>query len=172
LPGRHALDYLSMLPLGIPGTVLAFALLQVWINPPLVLYATIWILFIAYLTRYLPIGVRSTSSTLVQIHPELEESSLSCGANWFQTFKNVTLPLLKPGMIAGWVLLFLAFTRELSASVLLYSPGLEVLSVIMYDLQQNGQFREISALAMFQIVASISVLLFAKQFVRERANFD
>jgi len=172
LPGRHALDYLSMLPLGIPGTVLAFALLQVWINPPLVLYATIWILFIAYLTRYLPIGVRSTSSTLVQIHPELEESSLSCGANWFQTFKNVTLPLLKPGMIAGWVLLFLAFTRELSASVLLYSPGLEVMSVIMYDLQQNGQFREISALAMFQIVASISVLLFAKQFVRERANFD
>jgi iron(III) transport system permease protein len=70
------------------------------------------------------------------------------------------------------VLLFLAFTRELSASVLLYSPGLEVISVIMYDLQQNGQFREISALAMFQIVASICVLLFAKQFVRERANFD
>jgi iron(III) transport system permease protein len=168
LPGRHALDYLSMLPLGIPGVVLAFALLEVWINPPLVLYATIWILFIAYLTRYLPIGVRATSATLVQIHPELEESSLSCGAGWLQTFRHVTLPLLKPGIIAGWILLFLAFTRELSASVLLYSPGLEVFSVVMYDLQQNGQFREISALACFQIVFSVAVLMIAKPFVDKR----
>jgi iron(III) transport system permease protein len=162
LPGRNALDYLSMLPLGFPGVVLAYGLLQVWINPPLVLYGTIWILFIAYLTRYLPIGVRATSATLVQIHQELEESSLSCGANWFQTFKRVTLPLLKPGIIAGWILLFIAFSRELSASILLYSPGTEVLSVVLYDLQQNGQFREISALAFIQIAASIVLVLVAK----------
>ncbi|HET6467063.1 MAG TPA: iron ABC transporter permease [Geminicoccaceae bacterium] len=162
LPGRTALDYLSMLPLGFPGVVLAYGMLQVWINPPLVLYGTIWILFIAYMTRYLPIGVRATSATLVQIHPELEESSLSCGANWLKTFRNVTLPLLKPGILAGWILLFIAFTRELSASVLLYAPGTEVLSVALYDLQQNGQFREISALAFIQIAASIVFLLLAK----------
>ena len=126
LPGRNALDYLSMLPLGFPGVVLAYGLLQVWINPPLVLYGTIWILFIAYLTRYLPIGVRATSATLVQIHQELEESSLSCGANSFQTFRRITLPLLKPGIIAGSILLFIAFSRELSASILLYSPGTKV----------------------------------------------
>lgn len=162
LPGRHVLDYLSILPLGFPGVVLAFGMLQAWINPPLVLYGTIWILFIAYMTRYLPIGVRATSATLVQIHPELEESSLSCGANWFQTFRNVTLPLLKPGIIAGWVLLFVAFTRELSASVLLYSPGREVLSVAIYDLYQNGEFREISALAFLQIAVSMVMLAFAK----------
>lgn len=162
LPGRHLLDYLSILPLGFPGVVLAFGMLQAWINPPLVLYGTIWILFVAYATRYLPIGVRSTSATLVQIHPELEESSLSCGANWFQTFKNVTLPLLKPGIIAGWVLLFVAFTRELSASILLYSPGREVLSVAIYDLYQNGEFREISALAFLQIAVSMVMLAIAK----------
>ena len=151
-----------MLPLGFPGVVLAFAMLQAYIYPPIVLYGTIWILFVAYATRYLPIGVRSTSATLVQIHPELEESSLSCGANWFQTFKNVTLPLLKPGIIAGWILLFVAFTRELSASILLYSPGKEVLSVAIYDLYQNGQFREISALAFLQIIVSLVMLGFAK----------
>jgi iron(III) transport system permease protein len=162
LPGRNVLDYLSMLPLGFPGVVLAYGLLQVWINPPLVLYGTIWILFIAYLTRYLPIGVRATSATLVQIHQELEESSLSCGASWFQTFKRITLPLLKPGIIAGWILLFIAFARELSASILLYSPGTEVLSVVLYDLQQNGQFREISALAFIQIAASIVLVVVAK----------
>jgi iron(III) transport system permease protein len=166
LPGRKLLDYLTMVPLGFPGVVLAFGLLQAWIHPPLVLYGTIWILFIAYITRYIPIGVRSTSATLVQIHPELEEASISCGANWLQTLKNVTLPLLKPGILAGWALLFVAFTRELSASILLYSPGREVLSVAIYDLHQNGAFRPLSALAFLQIVISLVMLALAKWLVR------
>lgn len=162
LPGRKMLDYLSMLPLGFPGVVLAFGMLQAWINPPLILYGTIWILLVAYITRDLPIGVRATSATLVQIHPELEESSHSCGANWFQTFKNVTLPLLKPGMLAGWFLLFVSFTRELSASILLYSPRLEVLSVAIYDMYYDGNFRELSALAFMQIALALVVLAVAK----------
>jgi iron(III) transport system permease protein len=162
LPGRRVLDYLSMVPLGFPGVVLAFGLLHAWIYPPVVLYGTIWILFVAYMTRYIPIGVRSTSATLVQIHPELEESSLSSGANWFQTFKNITLPLLKPGIFAGWVLLFVAFSRELSASVLLYSPRLEVLSVAIYDLLLGGQFRALSALAFLQIGMALAMLAVAK----------
>jgi iron(III) transport system permease protein len=162
LPGRNLLDYLTMIPLGFPGVVLAFGLLQAWIYPPLVLYGTIWILFIAYMTRYLPVGVRATSATLVQIHPELEEASISSGANWFQTLKNVTLPLLKPGILAGWALLFVAFTRELSASILLYSPGREVLSVAIYDLHQNGAFRPLSALAFLQVVISLVILAVAK----------
>lgn len=162
LPGRKLLDYLSMLPLGFPGVVLAFGLLQAWISPPLVLYGTIWILLVAYITRDLPLGVRATSATLVQIHPELEESSLSCGANWFQTFKNITLPLLKPGIIAGWILLFVSFTRELSASILLYSPRLEVLSVAIYDMYYDGNFRALSALAFLQILLALVMLLVAK----------
>jgi iron(III) transport system permease protein len=162
LPGRKALDYLSMLPLGFPGVVLAFGMLQAWIYPPLVLYGTIWILLVAYITRDLPIGVRATTATLVQIHPELEESSRSCGANWLQTFKSVTLPLLKPGMLAGWFLLFVSFTRELSASILLYSPRLEVLSVAIYDMYYDGNFRELSALAFMQIALALVVLAIAK----------
>lgn len=162
LPGRTVLDYLSMIPMGFPGVVLAFGLLHAWIYPPIVLYGTIWILFVAYMTRYIPIGVRSTSATLVQIHPELEESSLSSGANWFQTFKNITLPLLKPGIFAGWILLFIAFSRELSASILLYSPRLEVLSVAIYDLLLGGQFRALSALAFLQIGMALAMLALAK----------
>src|SRR5690606_20338967 len=123
---------------------------------------TIWILFIAYMTRYLPIGVRSTSATLVQIHPELEESSLACGASWLQTFKDVTLPLLRPGIVAGCILLFIAFRRGPSCSVRLYFTATEVVSVVLYDLQQNGQLREISALACIQIAASIVLVLVAK----------
>lgn len=162
LPGRKLIDYLSMLPLGFPGVVLAYGLLQAWISPPLVLYGTIWILMVAYITRDLPLGVRATSSTLVQIHPELEESSLSCGANWFQTLKNITFPLLKPGIIAGWILLFVSFTRELSASILLYSPRLEVLSVAIYDMYYDGNFRGLSALAFLQILLALVMLFIAK----------
>ncbi len=162
LPGRKLLDYLGMLPMAFPGIVLAVGLLQAWINPPLVLYGTIWILFIAYITRYFPYGVRSTSATLLQIHPELEESSLISGASWLQTFRYVTLPLLKPGLVAGWILLFVSFTRELSASVLLYSPGKEVLSVAIYDMWEQGDFRPLSALAMIQIVIALVMLAMVK----------
>lgn len=162
LPGRKALDYLSMLPMAFPGIVLAVGLLQAWINPPLVLYGTIWILFIAYITRYFPYGVRSTSATLLQIHPELEESSLISGASWFQTFRRVTLPLLKPGLVAGWILLFVSFTRELSASVLLYSPGREVLSVAIYDMWEQGDFQPLSALAFIQIAIALAMLALVK----------
>jgi iron(III) transport system permease protein len=165
LPGRKVLDYLAMLPMGFPGVVLAFGLLQAWIYPPFVLYGTIWILFVAYMTRYIPIGVRSTSATLIQIHPQLEEASLSSGANWFQTFKNVVLPLLKPGLFAGWVLLFIAFSRELSASIMLYSPRLEVLSVAIYDLMQSGNYRALSALAFLQVGMALGMLAIAKWLI-------
>jgi iron(III) transport system permease protein len=163
LPGRKLLDYLAILPLGFPGVVIAIGLMDAWITPPFVLYGTVWIILVAYIARYLPIGVRSTSATLLQIHPELEESSLSSGANWFQTFRHVTLPLLKPGIFAGWILLFVAFMRELSASVLLYSPRNEVLSVAIYDLFQQGEFRALSALTCVQIALSIVMLLLAKR---------
>jgi len=166
LPGHRILDTLTMLPMGFPGIVLAVGLLHAWITPPFVLYGTIWILFVAYLTRYLPVGVRSVSASLAQIHPELEESSLASGATWLQTFRYVTLPLLKPGLAAGWALLFVAFTRELSASILLYSPRLEVLSVVIYDLYQEGGFRTLSALTTLQVLIAMSVLAIARAMTR------
>jgi iron(III) transport system permease protein len=162
LPGSKLLDALTMVPMGFPGIVLAVGLLHAWITPPFVLYGTIWILFVAYMTRYLPLGVRSVSAALKQIHPELEEGSLAAGASWFTTFRRITLPLLKPGIAAGWALLFVAFTRELSASILLYSPKLEVLSVVIYDMYQEGGFRALSALTMLQIVIAMAALALAK----------
>jgi iron(III) transport system permease protein len=166
LPGRKLLDYLSMLPLGFPGVVLAFGLLQAWISPPIVLYGTIWILLVAYITRELPVGVRVASATIVQIHPELEEASRSCGGSWLQTFRKVTLPLLKSGILAGWFVLFVAMTRELSASILLYSPRREVLSVAIYDMFYDGNFRALSALASMQVAIALCVLGLARWTAR------
>ena len=166
LPGAKLLDTLAMIPLGFPGIVLAVGMLYAWIRPPLVLYGTIWILFVAYMTRYLPLGVRSVSATLMQIHPELEESSQSSGANWFKTFWYVTLPLLRPGLFAGWALLFVAFTRELSASILLFSPNREVLSVVIFDMYGEGQFRTLSALTTLQVLLAVLVLALVRMVAK------
>jgi iron(III) transport system permease protein len=165
-PGHKQLDVLAMIPSGFPGIVLAVGLLHAWISPPLVLYGTIWILYVAYLTRYLPVGVRAVSAAFMQIHPELEESSAMSGASWLQTFRYIVLPLLKPGLAAGWALLFVAYTRELSASILLYSPKLEVLSVVIYTMYQEGGFRTLSALTMLQVAIAVVVLVVAKFVTR------
>lgn len=172
LPGRKALDYLSMLPLGFPGVVLAFGMLQAWINPPIVLYGTIWILLVAYITRELPVGTRVASATIVQIHPELEEAARSCGGNWLHTFRTITLPLLKSGILAGWFVLFVAMTRELSASILLYSPRREVLSVAIYDMFYDGNFRALSALASMQVAIALLVLGLARWTARGARKSD
>jgi iron(III) transport system permease protein len=171
-PGHKLLDVLAMIPAGFPGIVLAVGLLHAWISPPLVLYGTIWILYVAYLTRYLPLGVRAVSASLMQIHPELEESAAMSGASWFQTFRHIVLPLLKPGLAAGWALLFVAFTRELSASILLYSPKLEVLSVVIYTMYQEGGFRTLSALTMLQVAIAVVVLVVAKRMTRLDATAE
>jgi iron(III) transport system permease protein len=171
-PGHKLIDVLAMIPAGFPGIVLAVGLLHAWISPPLVLYGTIWILYVAYLTRYLPLGVRAVSASLMQIHPELEESAAMSGASWFQTFRHIVLPLLRPGLAAGWALLFVAFTRELSASILLYSPKLEVLSVVIYTMYQEGGFRTLSALTMLQVAIAVLVLIVAKRMTRLDATAE
>jgi iron(III) transport system permease protein len=130
LPGRWLIDNLAFLPLVIPGLVLGVAMLDVYLRLSwLPVYGTLWILFIAYLTRYMPYGMRYSSTSMFQIGKELEESAMMSGAGWFQTFRRVVLPLLVPGFVAGWIYIFVVSFRELGSSVLLYSPGKEVLSI-------------------------------------------
>ena len=151
--GKGALDFLSWVPWSLPGMVLALGLLWAYIllPGPIVLYGTIWILLIAYLTIGLPIGVRSMSGTMVQISEDLEESSSVCGANWWQTFVKIYLALLRPGFAAGALLLFFIFLRELSASVLLYSPGNEVLSVTILKYWEAGRSEVVSVIALVML---------------------
>jgi len=157
-PGHRAIEHLAMLPLAFPGTVMAYGMLRAWIQPPLVLYGTMWILLVAYVGRYLPYGVRATSSILAQIHPELEESSLMSGVSWPATFRRITLPLLRPGVLAGWILLFVSCLRELSASVLLYTPKQVVLSVALFDLWQSGDIGYLAALSVLMIAVALAAL--------------
>lgn len=166
--GRQVLDYASMIPIGIPATVLALGLLAAWIQPPLVLYGTIWLLLVAYITIYLPFGVRATSASLQQVAGELEEASRVSGASWLRTMWRVTVPLIRPGLMAGWFLLFAMFMRELSASVLLYVPSTIVISVTLFDLWLDSNYPRLAAFAVLVVVLSVATLLVVRRLTRGR----
>jgi iron(III) transport system permease protein len=162
LPGRWLLDNFASLPMVFPGIVLGLALMILYLYLPIGVYGTIWILLIAYVTRFLPYGLRYNTTSMLQIHRELEESAAMSGASWLTTFRRIILPLLKPGLVAGWIYIVIVSIRELSSSILLYSPGTEVMSILIWELWENGQYVELSALGVMFILALFVLVLVAQ----------
>jgi len=167
LPGRWLLDNLASLPMVFPGLVLGLALMIFYLNVDIGVYGTMWILFIAYVTRFMPYGLRFNTTSMLQIHKELEESAAMSGASWGTTFRRIVLPLLKPGLLAGWIYVMIVSIRELSSSILLYSPGTEVVSIIIWELWENGQYVELSALGVLFILL-LFVLVMISQAVGKK----
>jgi iron(III) transport system permease protein len=146
---KGVVDALLALPLGIPGIVLSLFFLILAIRTPL--YGTLAILLIAYVARFFPFATRTVGAMLAGIHPELEESARANGASWLQTMRLVLLPLLRPALIAAWIMLFVIFIRELGASILLYVSGTETISIAMLLLSENS-VGYVAALALIQLV--------------------
>ncbi len=167
MPGRWVLDNLAMLPIVFPGLVLGLAIMVFYLNFNIGVYGTIWILLIAYVTRFLPYGLRANTTSMLQIHKELEESAAISGASWGSTFWRIILPLLKPGLLAGWIYIMIVSIRELGTSILLYSPGTEVISIMIWELWENGQYVELSAMGVMFIIA-LFVLVMLAQWVGKK----
>lgn len=164
--GVRMLDFLSMVPIGFPGIVLAMGVLVTYIQTPI--YATLWILMLAYITRFFPYGQRNISSIMLAISEELDQSSRMAGASWFTTLRRITIPLLKPGLFAGWILLFIIFLRELSISIILFTTGTETLSVGVYYLTNFENEPLTSALSMAQtVMLLIAIYAFRRLAGRE-----
>jgi iron(III) transport system permease protein len=162
--GRRLLDMLAFTPIVIPGLVLGLALSFVYLRVPLPIYGTLLILLIAYCTRYLPYGMRYSSAAMAQMSPELEESAAVSGASWFQTFRRILLPLMSSGILAGWVYILVVSFRELSSTILLYSPGKEVLSVLIWEQFENGQFTTLAALGVCMVLILMLLVSIAYRF--------
>ena len=159
--GSKLLDILCVIPIGFPGIVLAMGVLVTYIQTPI--YATLWILLLGYITRFFPYGQRNIASIMLAISEELDQSSRMSGATWFTTLRRITIPLLKPGIFAGWVLLFVIFLRELSISIILYSTGTETISVGVYYLANFENEALTSALSMTQtVVLLICIYIFRR----------
>lgn len=162
IPGRWLLDNIASLPMVFPGLVLGLAVMIFYLNFDIGIYGTMWIMFLAYVTRFMPYGLRYNTTSMLQIHKELEESAAMSGASWWTTFRRIILPLLKPGLVAGWIYIVIVSIRELSTSILLYSPGTEVIAIVIWELWENGQYVELSALGVMFILALFFLVILAQ----------
>ena len=152
LPGRALLDNMTFIPIAMPGIVLGVSLIWVYLTLPIPIYGTIWVLLLAYLTKFMPYGIRAASASMIQINKELEEASFTAGGTWFQTFWKIILPLLMPGFTAGWIYISILALRELSTSILLYSYNSTVLSIMAFDLWEGGQYTYVCALGVLMVL--------------------
>jgi iron(III) transport system permease protein len=151
---RALVEILLSLPLGIPGIILGLGFLILALHTPL--YSTLSIILIAYIARFLPFATRNVTAMFLAINPELEQSARTSGANWNQTMRYIVVPLLKPSLIASWLMLFVIFIRELGATILLYAQGTETISVAMVVLSERSS-GYVAALAVVQLI----MLMFA-----------
>ena len=161
--GRGAIEALTFIPWAFPGTALAIGLLWTYVYVPLPIYGTLWILLIGYITRFLPYGLRTMTSTIVQLHDDLPQASMACGAGFLTTFRRILLPLLRPGFIAGWIILATIFLREFSTSIFLYSPGSEPLGPLLYHFYVDGNLGPMCSLAIIVSVICILLIVVARR---------
>jgi iron(III) transport system permease protein len=161
---RRPLELISWLPWAIPGIVAGLGMLWAYITLPVPLYGTLVLLVIVLVTTGLPLGTRLMSGVMVQLGRELEESSRVHGASWQYTFLHVVAPLLKPALAGAFLLLFVGFSRAVSATILFVGPGTELLAVTLFSYSQAGRFQLVSALAIVLMVINVSALIVARRF--------
>jgi iron(III) transport system permease protein len=153
------LDALAFAPIAIPGVIVGAGILVAYLMLPIPIYNTIWILLVAYVTLYLPYGMRFASSGITQIHRELEEVAAVSGAGLGRIFSHIILPLLAPVLLAGWIYVFVLAVRELGASIFLVGPGTHVLGTISLTMwEEGGSYGAVAALGVVQIVPLIAIV--------------
>lgn len=161
MPGRGVLEYVVMFPQAVPRLVFAFGIMWAWLVLPIPIYGTFWLLLIAYLTVFLPLGVRTISSVLLQLDKSLDECGQVCGAPWGYRIRTITMPLLRPGLLAAWLLLFVASVRELGASILLMGPNSKVLTPSIVEAWFATSSELMAAMALIQtFVVGLAMIVF------------
>jgi iron(III) transport system permease protein len=151
-PARRWIDMISTVPVAIPGLVVGVAYLWAWIGMPFGFYGSIWILALAFVARFIPDTVKALSTSLMQIHRELEEAAWICGRGTLSTIRTIVLPLARPGVVAAMTLLFVLAIRELGSSLFLYSSGTVVMAVQLLGYYEGGNVGITAAFSLVQMV--------------------
>ncbi len=161
--GHRALGFLATAPMAIPGIVLGVGLFLSYSRPPLVLYGTLWILLLAFLTIELPAGYQQLQAAISGLHPELEEASRIFGATRLRSLWQITAPLLRTSVVATWCFIFIGVIRELSATIMLTTAQTKLVSVIIYDLNESGDLGAISVLGITLLIITFLVVVVANR---------
>jgi iron(III) transport system permease protein len=157
--GWRLLGFLATAPVAIPGIVLGVGLFLSYTRPPFVLYGTLWILLIAFVTIALPSAYQQLQAAFRTIHPELEDASRILGATRLRSLWQITAPLLRTGVIATWCFIFVGVMRELSAAIILFTSQTKVVSVLIYDLNESGDLGAISVIGLAMLIITFAVVI-------------
>ena len=167
----RTIEAVAMFPLAVPRIVFGLALLWAWLVVPIPIYGTLWLLWIAYLTVLLPLGVRTFGGVILQLDKSLEECAKVCGAGRIRQLRSVTMPLLKPGVIAVWILLFLASVRELGASIFLAGPDSRVIAPAIVQSWTSSGIEITAAMTIIQTLAVFIALVMLVR-ITSRSNYN
>ncbi|HEY1472922.1 MAG TPA: iron ABC transporter permease [Pseudolabrys sp.] len=170
--GHRALGFLATAPAAIPGIVLGVGLFFTYTRPPFVLYGTMWILLIAFVTLAMPAAYQQMQSAFRSVHPELEDASRILGATRLRALRQITAPLLRTSVIATWCFVFVGVIRELSAAIMLFTSETKVLSVLIYDLNESGDLAAISVLGLLMLLITFSIVALANSLRGRNARRD
>lgn len=161
--GYRVLGFLATAPLAIPGIVLGVGLFLAYTRPPFVLFGTLWVLLIAYITIELPAAYQQLQSAFRAVHPELEDASRILGATRLRTLRDVTAPLLRTSVLATWCFIFVSTIRELSAAIMLFTSETKVVSVLIFDLKESGELGAIAILGLSMLFLTFAVVIFVNR---------
>jgi len=164
LPGTRILGYAAMAPFIVPGIVLAIGIFAAYARPPIVLYGTGWILIVAFATRFLPIAYAGSEAALRSIELELENAARALGCGQLRTFARITLPLVRRSVLAGWLMVFIPSLRELSSAVFLFTPATAVITTLIFDLSDYGNFEPVSTLGIIMMGLTFILVAVAYRF--------
>jgi iron(III) transport system permease protein len=165
VPWSNVLAFLCVAPFVVPGIVLAIGFYAAYAPPPLALYGTATILILGFTTRFLPIAYTSSAAGLRSINPEMEEAVRILGGGRLLAIRKVLIPLLKKSLAGAWILVFIPATRELSAAVFLVGPNTRVISVMLFDLSEEGNFEVLSALGVILLVATVAIAAIGSKMI-------
>uniref|UniRef100_B8DRZ7 Binding-protein-dependent transport systems inner membrane component n=1 Tax=Nitratidesulfovibrio vulgaris (strain DSM 19637 / Miyazaki F) TaxID=883 RepID=B8DRZ7_NITV9 len=163
--GKGFLEFLGMLPFSVPGSVIALGVILAWSGKfGINIYNTVWIILVAYIARYMAFSLKANSAALEQVHDSLVEAARACGATMWQALRDIVLPLVRPGMLAAFFLIFLPALRELTVSVLLYGPTTRTIGVAIYTLNEDGETVYSAALAGIALIIIVTGQTLIKRF--------
>ena len=169
--GKGILEFLGMLPFSVPGSVIALGVILAWSGAyGINIYNTVWIILVSYIARYMAFSLKANSAALEQVHDSLMEASRSCGASMWQSLKDIVIPLVKPGMISAFFLIFLPALRELTVSIMLYAPTTRTIGVAIYTLNEDGETVLSAALAGIALIIIVTGQSVIKYFQNRKAG--
>jgi iron(III) transport system permease protein len=166
--GHRFLAFLATAPVAIPGIVLAVGLFLSYTQPPLVLYGTLAIIFLAYVTKEIPVGYQQIGASLRAVHPELEDAGRIFGATRLRALFDITAPLIRNGIVATWILIFVGSIRELSATILLFTARTKTVSVTMFDLRESNDWGPIAVLSITMLAITFVLIALITRFTDRR----